>query len=100
MTVAQHGLVGSEGETPIDLSYLADSVLLFRYFEAGGQVRKAVTAVKKRSGRHENTIRELLLGQGGVRAGPVLEQFRGVLSGNPEYLGSSGPGGAPLEKGS
>lgn len=87
MTVAQHGLVGGESEAPIDLSYLADAVLLFRYFETSGQVRKAMTVVKKRSGRHESTIRELGLGDNGVRVGPVLERFRGVLSGNPEYLG-------------
>ncbi len=97
MTVAQHGLVGGEAAAPIDLSYLADSVLLFRYFEAHGQVRKAITAVKKRSGRHESTIRELLLGDDGVRVGPVLERFQGVLSGTPEYLGGDGREGALLE---
>ncbi len=97
MTVAQHGIVGSDAGAPIDLSYLADSVLLFRYFEAHGQVRKAIAAVKKRSGRHETTIRELVFGDGGMRIGPVLERFQGVLSGAPEYVGGNGRPGAPPE---
>ncbi len=97
MTVAQHGLVGSEAVAPIDLSYLADSVLLFRYFEAQGQLRKAITAVKKRAGRHESTIRELLLGDRGVRLGPVLERFQGVLTGAPDFLGGNGGAGASPE---
>jgi circadian clock protein KaiC len=86
MTVAQHGLVAADPTAPIDLSYLADAVLLFRYFEAYGKVRKALSAVKKRAGSHENSIRELLLGQGGVRVGPPLEQFQGILSGAPQYI--------------
>jgi circadian clock protein KaiC len=86
MTVAQHGLVGAEPTSPIDLSYLADAVLLFRYFEARGQVRKAVSAVKKRAGKHENAIRELLLGEGGVRVGIPLAQFHGVLAGPPHVI--------------
>ncbi|WP_248343486.1 ATPase domain-containing protein [Anaeromyxobacter paludicola] len=92
MTLAQHGLVGSENESPLDVSYLADTILLFRYFEIDGQVRKAISAVKKRSGRHKNTIRELLVGEGGVRAGPVLERLQGVLTGRPALRGEV-PGG-------
>jgi circadian clock protein KaiC len=87
LMVAQHGLVGAGAQAPIDVSYLADSVVLFRYFEAGGHVRKALSAVKKRIGRHERTIRELVLGEDGVRVGPVLEHFAAVLSGHPEYVG-------------
>src|SRR5262249_23767075 len=59
LTMAQHGMTGSTMVTPVDVSYLADAVLVFRYFEAGGRVRKAVAVVKKRGGRHEDTIREL-----------------------------------------
>ena len=92
LTVAEHGLVSHEPESPIDVSYLADSVLLFRYFEAGSQVRKALSVVKKRVGGHENTIRELLIGSGGLRVGPVLEEVQGVLGGAPTYVGK---GGAP-----
>jgi circadian clock protein KaiC len=96
LTVAQHGLVGAEAEAPIDVSYLADSVLLFRYFEAGGRVRKALSAVKKRTGRHDRTIRELVLADGGIRIGAALEHFAGVLSGHPVPAGeASAPGTAP-----
>lgn len=84
LVVAQHGLVGHM-ETPIDTTYLADAVLLFRYFEAMGEVRQALSVVKKRSGSHERTIRELSLGQGGLRIGPPLRDFQGVLSGTPRY---------------
>ena len=89
LTVAQHGLV-SEGEAPIDVSYLADSVLLFRYFEVAGAVRKALSVVKKRSGRHEATVRELQLADDGVRVGPVLSEFQGVLTGRPELAAPHG----------
>ncbi len=95
MTVAQHGLVGTATQAPVDLSYLADAVILFRYFEASGSVRKAVSAVKKRSGPHENTIRELFLGQGGVRVGPVLDGFQGVLTGTPRLVGAEESGARP-----
>lgn len=87
MTVAQHGLVGADSASPIDLSYLADTVLLFRYFEIAGHVRKAVAAVKKRTGRHETAVRELVLGDGGIRVGPALEQFDGVLTGTSQVRG-------------
>jgi circadian clock protein KaiC len=92
MVVAQHGLVGNTA-APIDVSYLADSVLLTRYFEAGGRVRKAISVMKKRSGHHEDTIRELALGVGGIILGPPLDKFHGVLTGVPIY----DEGGAPRQ---
>jgi circadian clock protein KaiC len=87
MTLAQSGFVGSSMQTPIDVSYLADSVLLFRYFEAGGQVRQALSVVKKRTGAHERTIRELSFEAGGVVVGKALREFDGVLSGAPRFRG-------------
>ena len=75
--------------SPIDVTYLADTVLLLRYFEAGGTVRKAVSVVKKRTGKHESTIRELRLSDKGITAGEPLTKFRGVLTGVPTYEGSA-----------
>jgi len=86
LVVAQHGLVGHM-ETPIDTTYLADTVVLFRYFEAAGEVRQAISVLKKRSGRHERTIRELTLGDNGITIGQPLKDFQGVLSGTPTYRG-------------
>ena len=86
LLVAQHGLVG-QMETPVDTTYLADTVILFRYFEAIGEVRQALSVVKKRSGRHERSIRELSLGETGINVGEPLRQFQGVLSGTPTYRG-------------
>lgn len=86
LLVAQHGLIG-QMETPVDTTYLADTVVLFRYFEAQGEVRQAISVVKKRSGRHERTIRELRLWSGGVTVGPPLREFHGVLGGTPTYHG-------------
>jgi circadian clock protein KaiC len=91
LVMAQHGLVGTNMETPVDVSYLADTVMLVRYFEAAGEVRKAISVVKKRTGVHELTIRELRLGPHGVRLGQPLQEFQGVLSGTPNYLGKAGP---------
>jgi circadian clock protein KaiC len=91
LVLAQHGLLGTAMESPTDVSYLADTVVLLRYFEAGGEVRKAVSVVKKRGGGHEPTIRELKVGPGGVRCGAPLHEFRGVLTGVPEYRGAAGP---------
>ena len=88
MTVAQHGLVGEIARAPLDVSYLADTVVLLRYFEAAGQLRRAISVVKKRSGAHERTIRELQLGPG-VQVGDPLRDFQGVLAGAPAYLGSA-----------
>jgi circadian clock protein KaiC len=87
LLVAQHGLVGSGMVTPVDASYLADSVLLLRFFEAAGRVRKAISVMKKRSGGHEDTIRELTMGPGGICIGAPLEQFQGILTGVPSFLG-------------
>jgi circadian clock protein KaiC len=85
-TMAQHGFFGVT-ETPIDISYLADTVLLIRYFERAGEVRQALSVVKKRSGPHERTIRELIFSDGQVRVGPPLKEFDGVLTGNPRFTG-------------
>jgi circadian clock protein KaiC len=86
MVVAQHGLVAGDGQAPVDASYLADSVILLRYFESAGKVRKAISVVKKRSGRHEDTIRELRFDQNGISLSAPLTQFQGVLSGVPTIL--------------
>jgi len=87
MTVAQHGFVGTNIDTPVDVSYLADTVLLFRYFEAGGEVRQALSVIKKRSGEHERTIRELVMKNGSIVVGSALTEFDGVLTGAPTYRG-------------
>lgn len=91
LVVAQEGLIGTGIQSPVEISYLADSVILLRYFEHAGVVRQAISCVKKRYGLHERTIRELWLGTGGVKVGEPLTKFHGVLSGMPEYEGSSGP---------
>jgi circadian clock protein KaiC len=87
LLVAQHGLVGEELDAPADVSYLADTVILLRYFEAAGGVRKAISVMKKRTGAHENTIRELTMSSAGLKVGPPLVQFRGVLRGVPHFEG-------------
>lgn len=87
LIVAQHGLVGAV-EAPIDLSYLSDAVLLLRFFEAQGTVRKAISVVKKRVGTHEDTIREFRLSDRGLQVGEPLTDFQGVMSGIPTYVGS------------
>ncbi len=87
MTVAQHGFVGANIDTPVDVSYLADTVLLFRYFEAAGEVRQALSVIKKRSGEHERTIRELVMKSGTIGVGNILTEFDGVLTGAPTYRG-------------
>ncbi|HEX3561067.1 MAG TPA: ATPase domain-containing protein [Pyrinomonadaceae bacterium] len=89
LVMAQHGFLGSSMATPVDVSYLADTVLMLRYFEAGGAVRRALSVVKKRSGAHENTIREFQLSSDGIYIGEPLTEFRGVLTGVPLYAGSS-----------
>jgi circadian clock protein KaiC len=86
LTVAQHGLVG-EMRSPVDLTYLADSVILLRYFEALGRVRRAISIIKKRSGPHEDTIREYLIGARGLTLGQPLTGFQGILRGVPELIG-------------
>ena len=85
ITVAQHGLVG-DMKSPVDVTYLADTVILLRYFEAAGCVRRAVSVIKKRAGKHEDTIREYRIGDTGVTLGEPLSGFQGVLSGVPRYV--------------
>ena len=86
LTVAQHGLVG-EMKAPVDVTYLADTVILLRYFEASGSVRRAISVIKKRSGPHEKTIRELDISAEGLVLGAPLEGFQGVLRGVPNFVG-------------
>ncbi|WP_426110769.1 ATPase domain-containing protein [Pseudomonas sp. DSP3-2-2] len=90
MTVAQHGLVG-DMRAPVDITYLADTVILLRYFEAMGQVRRAISIIKKRTGTHESTIREYRIGSTGLKIGAPLEAFQGVLRGVPHYFGENKP---------
>jgi circadian clock protein KaiC len=77
-------------QTPVDVTYLADTVVLMRYFEAKGRVRRAVSVVKKRTGPHEDTIREFQISSKGLTVGPVLRDFEGVLRGDPTYVGPAG----------
>ena len=86
LTVAQHGLVG-DMKAPVDVTYLADTVILLRYFEAFGEVRRAMSVIKKRSGGHEKTIREFEIGDHGLKVGPPLTNFHGVLRGVPNFVG-------------
>lgn len=90
LVLAQHGLVGPM-QTPLDISYLSDAVLMLRYFEFDGTVRRALSVVKKRSGRHEHTIREFRLGTSGLAIGPPLKDFTGVFTGTPRYTGTGSP---------
>jgi circadian clock protein KaiC len=83
LVLAQHGLI-SRTDSPVDTTYIADTVILFRYFEARGEVRQAISVVKKRSGPHEHAIRELRL-DGGIHIGQPLREFQGVLTGTPVY---------------
>ncbi|MVW56526.1 circadian clock protein KaiC [Sphingomonas sp. MAH-6] len=100
LTVAQHGLVG-DMKAPVDVTYLADTVVLLRYFEAAGRVRRAISIVKKRTGAHEDTIREFRIDSRGITLGEPLVKFQGVLRGVPTLIGppdlfnlsSSAPGG-------
>jgi circadian clock protein KaiC len=89
LTVAQHGLVG-DMKSPVDVTYLADTVVLLRYFEATGRVRRAISVMKKRSGIHEDTIREYRIGPTGLTFGEPLHQFQGVLRGVPVIVGEAG----------
>ncbi len=89
-TVAQHGMV-SDMMASVDVTYLADTVILLRYFEPIGQVRRAVSVLKKRTGRHENTIREFSIDQNGLKIGPPIDKFQGVLRGVPQYVGAQPP---------
>jgi circadian clock protein KaiC len=89
----QQGLIGPNTHSTVDASYLADGVMMIRYFETQGEVRQAISVIKKRAGRHERTIRELRLEPGGIRVGEPLRGFRGVLSGMPvPTTENGGPG--------
>jgi circadian clock protein KaiC len=88
LTVAQHGLVG-DMRAPVDVTYLADTVILLRYFEAAGRVRRAISVIKKRTSAHEDTIREYRIGKSGISVGEPLTNFQGVLRGVPEMIGVS-----------
>jgi circadian clock protein KaiC len=86
LTVAQHGLVG-DMKSPVDITYLADTVILLRFFEARGRVLRAISVVKKRTGPHEDTIREFRIGKRGITLGEPLVNFQGVLRGVPTLIG-------------
>ena len=86
---AQHGFAGSSVQAPIDASYLADTVLLLRYFEALGELRQAISVIKKRTGNHERTIRELRFANG-ITVGDPVREFQGVLTGSPMFVGRGG----------
>jgi circadian clock protein KaiC len=98
LILAQHGVLG-EMRTDVDMSYLADAILLFRFFEARGQLLKAVSMVKSRTNRHEQTIREFRMGPGGIEVGQELTDIEGVLAGVTSYHGTlpllgDSPGGS------
>ncbi len=90
LILAQHGLAGPM-EAPLDISYLSDAVIMLRYFEMEGGVRRAASIVKKRSGNHEHAIREFDFSPGGLNVGPPITQFTGIFSGTPRYLGEKPP---------
>ena len=88
IVVAQHGMiVGSGSHGDVDVSYLADTVLLFRYFEAAGEIHQAISVFKKRTGPHERSIRQLTINSSGVQVGEPLREFRGIMTGVPQYRG-------------
>jgi circadian clock protein KaiC len=87
MVLNQHGLFESTSRTPLDLSYLSDTLLLLRFFEYQGAIHRALSVVKRRSGPHEHTIREITLGSNGLTVGEPLRRFQDVLSGLPTYQG-------------
>lgn len=90
MTLVQHGIFGSPVDAASDISYLADTVVLLRYFEVSGTVRQAVSVVKQRTGDHERTIREARVQRGGLHVGAPLREFQGVLTGVPSFTGGAG----------
>lgn len=87
LTMAQAGMMGASMSSPAEVSYLADSVIALRYFECAGEIRQAISVIKKRTGSHERTIRELKFSPKGVELGPPLKEFQGVLTGVPTFLG-------------
>jgi circadian clock protein KaiC len=101
MTVAQHGAPGEAAATPVQITYLADTVVLLRFFEAQGRIRRAISVMKKRGGEHESAIREYSIGSRGISVGQPLDNFQGVLTGVPTFIGKqsalldeTGPPGA------
>jgi circadian clock protein KaiC len=96
IVVAQHGMiVGSGSHGDVDVSYLADTVLLFRYFEAAGEIQQAISVFKKRTGPHERSIRQLTIDASGVHVGEPLREFRGIMTGVPQYRGVDFSSGGP-----
>jgi circadian clock protein KaiC len=91
----QHGIIGASMESPVDASYLADTVVQLRYFEIAGEVRQAISVIKKRASRHERTIRELIMGDGGLRLGEPLREYQGVLTGSPTPVAQVNRGDPP-----
>ena len=98
LIMAQHGMMGRM-ESPIDLSYLSDSVLLMRYFEAHGAIHQAISVMKKRTGAHERTIRQFRVTSHGVKVGEPLKDFHGILTGVPTFTGKAGTLDAELQRG-
>jgi circadian clock protein KaiC len=91
VVVAQHGMVlAGGGPGDVDISYLADTVLLFRYFESSGEVKQAISVFKKRTGPHDRSIRELTIDSAGFAVGEPLRHFHGVMTGVPVYDGGAG----------
>jgi circadian clock protein KaiC len=97
--MAQHGLPGTLKQAPFDLSYVADSVLLFHSFEFSGELRKAISVYKRRGGSHETALRELQFRSGQIRIGEILRQFRGILTGTPQWEGEMTPDGGLRDQG-
>lgn len=89
LILGQQGIVGTEVRVPVDVSYLSDTIILLRYFESGGIVRKAISVVKQRTGNPELMIREFGFDRSGIRIGEPLREFEGILSGHPRYAGTS-----------
>ena len=85
VTLAQHGLIG-DMRSPVDLSYLTDTVILLRYFETRGEIRRCMSVIKKRTGHHEKTIREFAIDGAGLYLGKPLSTFQGILRGTPETM--------------
>ncbi len=88
LVLAQHGMIG-QMQAPVDLTYLSDTVLLLRFFESAGRIRHAISVIKKRTGHHEKTIREYHIDSRGVRVGSPLDNFHGILTGVPTYVGEA-----------
>ena len=95
LVMGQPGILGDRLLHPVDISYLADTVLLVRLFESSGQLKRALSVLKRRGGHHEDTIREFQLAPGGITIGEPLTEFQGVLTGVPDHLGRPAGQGVP-----